>query len=559
MNGKPSPVNRIFNLVKLERKEITSIYFYAVMKGLILLSIPVGIQALIGFAQTSTTSSSIVLLIVLIVASVFVAGVMQVKQMQVIEKIQQKVYVRYSFAMANKVPNVKLSVTDFHYLPELMNRYFDIINLQKSLAKLLLEFPLAIIQIIFGLILLSFYHPAFIAFGSLLALIIWAILYFSGNRGLKASIEESTEKFRVSQWLEETARIARSIKFAKSSDFFINKTDENVIRYLQSRTKHYKILELQFKTLIGFKTLVTAAMLIVGSYLLLDQQINVGQFIAAEIVILTIISSVAKLITNLDSVYDVLTSVEKIESISELETEKSGTVMLPENGEGLSITLLHTSFCHSDNTTPVIKNVSFKISPNEKVCLRGDEGTGKSTLLRLIAGHYPEFEGSVLINDVPIKNYNLQSLRLHTGVVISLQEIFDGTLMENICMGLQNADLYEVQMLCDKVGLTEYLSTLKDGFDTYLSVSGNKLPGHAIKKILWIRALIHKPRLLLLEEPWAGLEEQYQKQIKQMLLSELTNTTVITITTDNEFALSCNKIIELEKEGCRVIENAKKR
>lgn len=556
MKGKQSPVNRIFNLVKLERKEITSIYFYAIMKGLILLSVPVGIQALIGFAQTSTTSSSIVLLIVLIVASVFIAGVMQVKQMQVIEKIQQKIYVRYTFAMANKVPRVKLSVTDFHYLPELMNRYFDIINLQKSLAKLLLEFPLAIIQIVFGIILLSFYHPLFIAFGSLLVLIIWGILYFSGNRGLRASIEESTEKFRVSQWLEEMARVVRSIKFAKSADFFINKTDDQVIRYLQSRTKHYKILELQFKTLIGFKTLVTAAMLTVGTYLLLEQQINVGQFIAAEIVILTIISSVAKLITNLDSVYDVLTSVEKIESISELETEKSGTVMLPENGDGLGITLIHTSFCHSNNDTPVLKNISLKIEPNEKVCVRGDEGTGKSTLLRLIAGHYPDFEGSVLINDIPIKNYNLQSLRLHTGMVISWQEIFDGTLMENICMGLQNADLYEVQSLCNKIGLTEYISTLKDGFDTYLSVSGTNLPAHAIKKILWIRALIHKPRLLLLEEPWAGLEEQYQKQIKKMLISELTNTTVIIITSDKEFQKSCDKIIELKKDSCEVFEKA---
>ncbi len=554
MNGKPSPINRIFNLVKLEHKEITSIYFYAVMKGLILLSIPVGIQALIGFAQTSTTSSSIVLLIVLIVLSVFIAGVMQVKQMQVIEKIQQKIYVRYSFAMANKVPEVKLATVDNFYLPELMNRYFDIINLQKSLAKLLLDFPLAIIQIIFGLILLAFYHPLFIAFGTLFVLITWSILYFSGNRGLRASIEESTDKFRVSQWLEEMARISRSIKFAKSADFFINKTDDHITQYLQSRTKHYKILEIQFKTLIGFKTLFTAAMLLVGSYLLLEQQINVGQFIAAEIVLLTVISSVAKLITNLDSVYDVLTSVEKIESITDLETEKSGTLLLPENGRGFSITLLHTTFSHSDKNTPVLKNISFKIEPNERVCLRGDEGTGKSTLLRLIAGHYPDFEGSVLINDIPLKNYNLQSLRLHTGMVISMQEIFEGTLMENICMGLQSVDLREVQLLCNKVGLTEYISSLNNGFDTLLSASGNKLPTHAIKKIIWIRALINKPRLLLLEEPWTGLEEQYQKQIKHMLLTELTNTTIIIITSDTDFIKSCHKIIELKKEGCLVTE-----
>ncbi len=558
MNGKPSPVTRILKLVNLEQKEITSIYFYAIMKGLILLSIPVGIQALIGFAQTSTTSSSIVLLIVLIVISVFIAGVMQVKQMQVIEKIQQKIHVRYSFAMAQKIPEVKLAAIDNYYLPELMNRYFDIINLQKSLSKLLLDFPIAIIQILFGLILLSFYHPVFIIFGSFLIVIIWGILYFSGNRGLKASIQESTDKFIVAQWLEEMARIAPSIKFAKSSAFFINKTDNYVTNYLTSRTKHFKILQIQFKTLVGFKTFVTSAMLIVGTYLLLDQQINVGQFIAAEIVILTIISSVEKLIANLDSVYDVLTSVEKIENITELETETGGTVTLSDREEGIAIKMINTTFNYPNVTEPVLKNISLNIKANEKVFLRGDEGTGKSTLLRLIAGSYPDFVGSILINDVPIKNYDLHSLRLNTGVVITMQDIFEGTLMENICMGLQNVDLQEVQILCNKVGLTEYISTLKNGFDASISAIGKKLPAHAIKKILWVRALLNKPKLLLLEEPWIGLEVQYQEQIKKMLLTEMKNTTMIIITSDTSFAKVCDKVIDLKKEGCIVTENAAK-
>lgn len=225
MTGIPSPVARIFNLVKLERKEISAVYFYAILNGLILLAIPVGIQALIGFAQTNTASASIVLLIVLVVASVFIAGVLQVKQMQIIEKTQQKIFVRYSFAIANKIPQLKLSGVDNYYLPELINRFFDIGNLQKSLAKLLLDFPLAIIQIIFGLLLLAFYHPVFIAFGLLLAIVIWSILYFSGTRGLQKSIEESTHKYNVAGWLEEMARIIKSIKFSKSPDFVLQKTD----------------------------------------------------------------------------------------------------------------------------------------------------------------------------------------------------------------------------------------------------------------------------------------------------------------------------------------------
>jgi ABC-type bacteriocin/lantibiotic exporter with double-glycine peptidase domain len=553
MTGNPSPVARIFNLVKLEHKEISAVYFYAIMNGLILLAIPVGIQSLIGFAQTNTASASIVVLIVLIVTSVFIAGVLQIKQMQLTEKIQQKIFVRYSFNIAQKLPELKLSGVDQYYLPELINRFFDIGNLQKGLAKLLLDFPLAIIQIVFGLLLLAFYHPVFIAFGLLLLLVIWSILFYSGTKGLQKSIEESTHKYKAAGWLEEMARIIKSVKFSKSPDFFIQKMDGHVINYLDARTGHFKILELQFKTLVAFKTLVTTAMLVVGTYLLLNQQLNVGQFIASEIVILTIINSVEKLIGNLDSVYDVLTAIEKIEQITDKETETSGTLLLPSTGKGVSITLQNTSFTYPNDTSPSLNNISFTINPNEKVCIRGDEGMGKSTLLRLLAGSYNNFEGAVLINDIPVNNYTLSSLRLQTGVVISQQDIFDGTLMENICMGLEGVNLEEILSLCKRTGLTEYISTLKNGFDTMLSATGRKLPGHAVKKILLVRALINQPKLLLLEEPWIGLEEQYQQQIKQLLLTGITSATVIVITKDGAFASACDKIIELRKDGCNII------
>ncbi|MEI8059412.1 MAG: ATP-binding cassette domain-containing protein, partial [Ferruginibacter sp.] len=307
------------------------------------------------------------------------------------------------------------------------------------------------------------------------------------------------------------------------------------------------------KSLIGFKTLVTSAMLVVGTYLLLNQQLNVGQFIAAEIVILTIIGSVEKLISNLDSVYDVLTSVEKIEKITDKETEKSGSLLLPAGDNAISIALLQTSFTYPNSNCNTLTNVSFSVAAGEKVSIQGNEGSGKSTLLRLLAGSYNNFEGAVLINDIPINNYNIQSLRSKTGVVISQQDIFEGTLMDNICMGMQGVDMHELLSLCNTTGLTNFISTLKYGFDTPLFATGRKLPAHAIKKILLIRALINKPKLLLLEEPWIGLEQQYQQQIKNLLLTGI-NTTVLVITKDEAFAKACDKVIVLKENGCKVID-----
>jgi ATP-binding cassette, subfamily B, bacterial len=552
MASSQNPISRIFNLVKLEGKEISAIYFYAVLNGVIQLTIPVGIQALIGFAQTNTASSSIVVLIVLVVASVFITGVLQIKQMGLTEKIQQQIFVRYSFAIAQKIPAIKLTSVDGYYLPELVNRFFDIGTLQKSLSKLLLDFPLAIIQIIFGLLLLAFYHPVFIGFGVVLVLVIWAILYFSGKKGLQTSIQESNYKYEVAAWLEEIARIIRSVKFSKTNDFSMHKADDSVTNYLKARTNHFKILQLQYKSLIGFKTLITGAMLVVGTFLLLQQQLNVGQFIAAEIVILTIINSVEKLIGNLDSVYDVMTSVEKIEKITDTEEEESGTLLLNTKHQGVSVTLKNIDFKYPNAEESVLQNVSFEVHANEKICIQGDESAGKSTLLRLISGSYNEFNGALLIDNIPIKNYNLQSLRSKTGLMISQQDIFEGSLLENICMGLQNIDMDELQLLCKKVGLFQYVSNLKEGFDTLLSTNGRRLPANIVKKILLVRALINKPRLLLLEEPWSGLENQYQEQIKNLFLNELANTTVLVITKDETFAQSCDKVIYLKNNGCTV-------
>ena len=132
MNHILSPVARIWNLVREERSDITGIYFYAVLNGLIQLSLPVGIQAIIGFILAGTLSASLVLLISLIIAGVLLVGLMQINQMKIIEKIQQKIFVRYAYAFADHIPRLDLKKVDSFYLPELVNRFFDTIALQKK-------------------------------------------------------------------------------------------------------------------------------------------------------------------------------------------------------------------------------------------------------------------------------------------------------------------------------------------------------------------------------------------------------------------------------------------
>ena len=157
---KTQAIKRILDILRFEKKEISAIYFYAIFSGLVQLSLPLGIQSIISFVVGGAISTSLVLLIIFVVAGVFITGLLQVNQMKIIEKIQQQLFVRYSFLYSYNLPKLNLSSVDRYYLPELVNRFFDTVSLQKSLAKLMLDIPLATIQILFGLILLSFYHSS---------------------------------------------------------------------------------------------------------------------------------------------------------------------------------------------------------------------------------------------------------------------------------------------------------------------------------------------------------------------------------------------------------------
>jgi ATP-binding cassette, subfamily B, bacterial len=543
--GTRNPISRILKVLKLEKQEISSIYFYAILNGLVQLSLPLGIQSIISFVLGGAISTSLVILIVLVVIGVLFNGFISVQQMKLIEKVQQKLFVRYSFEYANKIPKLNLKSVDNYYLPELVNRFFDTISLQKGISKLLLEIPTASIQILFGTILLSFYHPVFIAFSIVLILLVGIILYYTSPRGMSTSIEESDYKYRVAAWLEELARVIRSFKFSKGTQLNMKRTDEYVSGYLHARTAHFNVLKLQYWTLISFKVLITASMLIVGSILLINQQLNLGQFVAAEIVILLVLNSVEKLITHLDKVYDVLTSVEKLSKITDQDVDEDGKIMFPDKNRGAGIQVQHLGFSY-DNT-PILKHITFAVEPGEKVAVMGAEGSGKSTLLRVLSGAYTEFEGGILIDNVPLKNYHSDSLRARTGILLSALDIFQGSLLDNITMGDDSISPNEIMDLSEKVGLKDFLEEQQEGFETVLDPIGKRLSRSIIQKILLLRALVNEPRLLLLEEPWTGLEADMASQIRDYLLSN-KECTVFVATNDTEFASKCDKVLYL-KDG----------
>lgn len=535
---------KILELIKLERSEISSIYFYAILNGVVQLSLPLGIQAIIGFVLGATMVTSVYLLIFFVVLGTLVVGILNIYQMKIIEKIQQKIFVRYTFNMGLKIPGFDLLAIDKYYLPDKINYFFDILTVQKGISKLLLDIPIATIQIILGLLLLSLYHPLFIVFGFILLFILFLLLRFTGKSGLDTSISESNHKYKVAAWLQETGRIIKAFKLNPQTRLNLLKTDKKVLDYLAARTSHFRILLFQYRSIVFFKVGITALMLIIGTYLLFNQALNIGEFVAVELVIITVISSLEKLIISLENIYDVSTGLLKIDSVLNNPSDSSGTIQLADNQE-IEIKFHDVSFSYEAHH-PVFRQANFQIPSRSLIGISGQDGSGKTTLLKLISGLYQKFSGFILINGIPIQNYDVENYRSHIAVYLQENELFEGTAYENISMG-RPVDINQIISLSKELGIEDFINRLPQSFETILDPQGMKLPSTVGKKILLLRALLGNPNLIILEEPWSGFEYRATETIKKYLIELAKFKTVIVVTNDMKFLQQCHQNLKIEK------------
>ncbi|MFZ6663363.1 peptidase domain-containing ABC transporter [Peijinzhouia sedimentorum] len=539
-----SPTERFWRLLKPDRKEIRDVYIYSIFNGLVYLVIPLGIQAIINLIQGGRVSTAWIILVILVVFGIALIGIFQIFQLRITENLEQRIFTRASFEFVYRIPKIKMEELYKHYAPELMNRFFDTLTVQKGLSKILIEFSIASLQILFGLILLSFYNSFFIIFGLILVLLVFAIFRFTARRGLETSLEESKHKYRLVHWLEEVARTSNTFRMASNSDLALNKANSHVGAYLNARESHFKVLVQQYSMLVIFRVLVATGLLAIGGYLVMDQQLNIGQFVAAEIIILMIISSVEKLVFNLETIYDVLTALEKIGQVTDLELEKHKGMDLNHelNGTGIDIELDKVSFTYPGQDVQVLNDVNLKIAGGEKWLITGENASGKSTLIYLIAGLYNLKKGRFSVNDIPIENFNMLSYRALIGTCLSSEQLFEGTVLENIQVGREDASFENVKWAVKNLNLLDYVKSLPKGYDTQLDPLGNKLPKSIIQKFLIARSIVTKPRLLLLEDAFEYLDEEDKRKIIDFLFLDEHLWTLIATSSDQYMAKLADNI-----------------
>lgn len=537
---------RLGKLIKSHGLDVRRVILLAVIAGLLNLSLPLGIQAVINFLNAGELSTSWGVLVVFVLLGITLVGVLQVRQLRVTELIEQKIFADAALDIAHRLPRTKLGKHGRLYMPELINRFFEIVTVQKGLSKILVDFSGAGIQIVFGLILLSLYHPLFIVFGIVLISLLYITISLTGRPGLITSLEESKYKYQVAHWLEEVGRASSTFKLVGHSQLPLQRTDEHVMGYLKARNKHFRILTWQYTAMIAFKISVAASLLILGSILVIDRQINIGQFVASEIIIVMTIGAVEKLVFSFQTIYDMLTALEKLGTINDLEIESSaGTDVRVKNEKGLHVRMENLSFRYRPDEPPLINNFSAELLPGKSYCITGKSGSGRSTLMKLITGLYDEFEGHIIINDLPLNSLNKSSLRRLTGDNFTESDVFLGSISENIIAGRSGISEDTMLEASKQVGLHSFVEKLKMGYDTEVEPEGRGLSTTLRQLILLTRAVAGQPSLMLLEEQALPQEPELRKRVLDLMMADRNPWTLLIAATDPEILSRCENQYQL--------------
>ena len=543
-----SPLERTLALFARERREILTVFFYATLSGGLSLILPLAVGGIVQIVQGRLYLQPVIVLISFVVLGTIAAGVLQIGILKVVERIQQRVFARMALEFAFRIPRLRYAASLEANLPEQMNRLFEAIAIQKGVQKLLLDVPTALLTILFSLILLTLYSPWFSVFAIVVTAALWLIIRWSGPEGLETSIVESKYKYKAVHWLEEIARAFHAFKYAGDSTLPVERMDDVVTGYLKYRRKHFAVLVKQTIALIGFKTFITAAVLIIGATLVQSNRLLLGQFVAAEVVIVTVLAGVEKLITSLATVYDVLTSVDKSGHVADLPLEARGglaPVHLP--GVGVSIVTKDLRYRYPSARSASVDGVSVQIEPGERVALMGSDGSGRSTLLKLLGGLIDDYDGTIRFDGITLRDLDRPALRARIGQMLSWTDLFDGTVEENISVGRTHVTPRDVREALDDLALTDEIQQLPQGIQTELTNSGRSLPAHLASKLLVAQGMVGRPRLIVLDDFFQNLEAASRTLIIKILSDRTRPWTVIAVSHDPQLLAAFDRVLVVDQ------------
>ena len=541
----PPPFRRLLGLLAPESADLGVVLTFAVGVGVLTLATPVVAMAVVNTVALGTLLQQLVVLCVALFVALALAGLLQLLQTVTVEYLQRRVFVRVAADLAYRLPRVDVRAFDTQSGPELVNRFFDVLTVQKSGATLLLDGVTIALQVFLGLLLLGFYHVYLLGFDLILLLSLLALFTVLGRGAVRSAVRESIAKYLVAGWMEEVARHPVAFKAAGGSELARAKTDALCREYLLARSDHFRVLARQLGFALFLQAAANVALLGVGGVLVIRGELTLGELVAAEIVVTLVVATFTKLGKQLEAYYDLLAAVDKLGYLIDLPLERLGGGDPTATTGGAALAVHGVSFGYDGSRRDALTDFSLRLEPGERVALVGPNGAGKSTLVELLYGLRAPARGWVELDGADLRTLKLDAVRASVAVVKGV-EVVEGTVLGNLVMGRAGVTVAGLHAALRLVGLLNSVTQLPQGFDTRLGAGGAPLSLGQANRLMVARAVLGRPRLLILDESVDSMDVETRAAVLPALLGPDAGWTLLVVTHSDEVARLCGRVVRLD-------------
>jgi ABC-type bacteriocin/lantibiotic exporter with double-glycine peptidase domain len=527
------PWDRFWALLSLERDDLSVIAIYSAAVGVLTLATPIAVQSLVTTVAFGTLLQPIVVVAILFLVALGFQAALKALQARVMESLQARFFARVSLDVAWRLPRVKKD--DHPVTPELVNRFFDVLTVQKTLTTVLMDGLAAFMQISIGLLVLAFYHPALLALDMVLLLATLLFILLPLGRGIRTAFDESHAKYEVAAWLEELARTPAAFRGSAGAALASARADALTRNYLAARKRHFAVVYGQAISALTVQVVASAVLLGFGGWLVINQSLTLGQLIAAELIVAAVTSSITKFGKILEATYDLVVGLTKVGHLIDLDVQLSlSGEALPGTGP-VGVKLHHLEVDGAQ--------VNLTIEPGARVAIVGAQG---GPLGELISGLRSLEHGVVEIAGVDLRRAG--SCALHDDVtLVRSDDIFMGTVFENVSLGRPGITPSEVRAAIVHVGLEDDVRSLPQGYDTKLGGDGAQLSSGQVLRLVVARAIAASPRLLVVDDTLESLDPVSRAKTVAALTRRDASWTLVALVNDPASALAhaCDERIDL--------------
>jgi len=531
-----SPQRRMLRFLKFETRDIWSLCIFGFVVAVLDLATPLAVEQMVTTIGFASLTQPLIWLAIAVFAILTLSAVIKALQFFIVEILQRRIFVRVVGDLAERLPRLERESMDGIHGPEMANRFFDVMTIQKATASLLVEGLSLVIQTITGLLLLALYSPLLLAFDIVLVMAMTVILYFLGRNAVRTAIEESLVKYRVAHWLQDVIGNPIAFQVHGGGDLVVDRSNRLTVEYLAARRKHFVVLMRQTLFALLLYAVSISSILALGVWLVLSNSLSMGQLVASVSVVVIVVGGFSKIGKSLESFYDLMSAVDKVGHLIDLPTLPPSRSL--DAGVG-PVDVRFQSLEIKGRGHHGIMIGDLRIEAGQRFAIVGEGECGKSVLMQTLCGLRAPSGGAAEIGGIDSREVN----RFADGSMVSFAsdiEIFHGTFLENISLNRISVTAAEVREALQWVEMWDESLGLPNGLDTMLQSGGYPLSGSQAARLMLARSIATRPRLLLIDGTLDRLPPKMRMRIWANLSNRKQPWTLIIASHDHDIIELCD-------------------